>query len=980
MFLSSLVPTMATSDDAGSHGQWIAASDASPEDYHRVDLFRRVFDVRERAPDAQLRIVADTTYQVWINDRYVANGPVRSYPEHCRYDTLPIGALLRPGKNIIAIETDYWGRDTAKSIAVRPGLWFEVGDPNRDLICTSDGEVMTRRDVAMNRHAPVVSMHLGFEEQFVAGRRDPGWRRIDHPPAGWERCEVIGSIDDAPWKDLAAAGMRPMASTPIVASRVMDARVVRPPRIAECINIGRMHGVARKVQAANRFRCVLTATVRSGEDQAVRIRRPTAGVEFGSIRIGGATIDVRRDLVLRQTETVRLARGDHPLVIVLDGRSEMEEFQWIADADGPLSMVAADDDRVWKTAGPIAFDDPRWDRIRSVRSAAALRDIGVELRDAETPEVRRPDVHARTTWRRASRDGASPGELPIDRPSAMLIANGDATVVEPGDDPIEFLIDMGVQTNFRACLHLDAPAGVTIDANVLERLVETDRLSGPSPQWSWRNRSGFRYVTREGDQSYRTRNHFGGRYVFLTIGPRKSPVRIRHFGGEFWHFPVTDRGQFHCDDAVLNDIWEISRRTMLACMEDTFVDCPLYEQSLWLGDARNEALTCYRMFGESDIVRRCVELGAHSLERDDLAGMRVPTRFTSVKIPAWAFLWARMGVEHHRFTGDERFLREVTYPAATRMLDRVLSPDYTDASTGLFAVRAWNFFDWSGMDIRPRIVTHNNTFLVDTLNLYADVADDLGDVERSRRYRREATDRIGVINEHLWNPTAGAYADAIDDDGTLSLSLSKPANTLALLHGVVPADRRRSVSAFVDAPVQEDVVEFGSPFATLYLLEYLAAEGRIDEMLTTLRGRWSTMIDDQTTTFWESFATGDLGGERYPTRSYCHAWSAAAAYALSRHVLGVHFTSPGGGTFEVTPHLSGFETASGRVPLAGRHVGIGVRWTTPTAGGRDIIVDVPPGTTGTLHPPKGWRFEDRQFGSEHPLEPGRQMVRAVVER
>ena len=223
-----------------------------------------------------------------------------------------------------------------------------------------------------------------------------------------------------------------------------------------------------------------------------------------------------------------------------------------------------------------------------------------------------------------------------------------------------------------------------------------------------------------------------GAYLALTIRARPADIRIRRIFGLFAHYPVTDRGRFHCDDDGLNQVWTISRNTMLACMEDTFVDCPLYEQSYWLGDARNEALVCYRMFGDADLVRRCCVLGAESLEHGDLAAMRVPTRWGRV-IPAWSFLWLRMCWENYEYTGDRETLLRTYYPAVRRMLDTCVDK-YLDPDTGLFAIRAWQFFDWIGLDNGHKRVTHNNTFLVDSLRIGAHMADVAQDAETAKRY------------------------------------------------------------------------------------------------------------------------------------------------------------------------------------------------------------------------------------------------------
>ena len=91
-------------------------------------------------------------------------------------------------------------------------------------------------------------------------------------------------------------------------------------------------------------------------------------------------------------------------------------------------------------------------------------------------------------------------------------------------------------------------------------------------------------------------------------------------------YPDTgDGGSFECSDERLNRIYAISRRTLLLCMEDVFTDCPLYEQTLWIGDARNEALFSYGSFWCPDLVQRCCRLGAQSLETLPLVGSQVPS-------------------------------------------------------------------------------------------------------------------------------------------------------------------------------------------------------------------------------------------------------------------------------------------------------------------------------------------------------------------
>jgi len=401
-------------------------------------------------------------------------------------------------------------------------------------------------------------------------------------------------------------------------------------------------------------------------------------------------------------------------------------------------------------------------------------------------------------------------------------------------------------------------------------------------------------------------------------------------------------------------------------MEDTFVDCPLYEQSYWLGDARNEALVCHAMFGDAALVRRCCDLGGESLARGDLAAMRVPTRWPRI-IPAWSFLWLRMCWENYEYTGDRAALTAVDYPRIRTMLDTCLDT-YIDAATGLFSITAWQFFDWiSGLDTGHRIVTHNNTFLADSLRIGARMADLAGEPAVAGRYRAAADDLARRINEHLWDEARGAYIDSIHNDGKRSPSVSRQFNTLALLHGVVPADREAKVLAVALGEKTDGVVQFGSPFATLYLLELLGETGRIGVMLDVIRDLWGGMLDAQTTTFWESFPSGNLGGGRYPTRSYCHAWSSGPAYVFSRYVMGAKIEAPGGTQVSLTPRVDCLERVEGVIPLPNGE--IRMAWTRAEDGAADLSIEPSPGIRTTLHPPEGWRIESGKAAALQ-LNPG----------
>ena len=126
-------------------------------------------------------------------------------------------------------------------------------------------------------------------------------------------------------------------------------------------------------------------------------------------------------------------------------------------------------------------------------------------------------------------------------------------------------------------------------------------------------------------------------------------------------------------------------------------------------------------------------------------------------------------------------------------------------------------------------------------------------------------------------------------------------------------------------------------------------------MLGTIRTLWGGMMDAQTTTFWESFANGNLGGGRYPTRSYCHAWSAGPAYILSRYVLGVRLDEPGGLRVTVCPRIDALERAEGVAPLpAGK---LKINWQRQDSDHATLTFCADGAFQTRLQPPPNWRLE-----------------------
>jgi hypothetical protein len=256
---------------------------------------------------------------------------------------------------------------------------------------------------------------------------------------------------------------------------------------------------------------------------------------------------------------------------------------------------------------------------------------------------------------------------------------------------------------------------------------------------------------------------------------------------------------------------------------------------------------------------------------------------------------------------------------------------------------AWNLFDWSGADQVPATVTHNTQFLIGAIAAARRCAAALGHPDDDA-WLTAFEGRLRSALLPLWNPKRGSYPDAIRDDGTISPSICQHTSALGLLYDTLPEGTRETALRNLLAP-PDDMVRFGSPFATQYLFEaLLAADAPAAESLALIRRLWQDMLDAGATTVWETFRNPR---DKFPTRSHCHAWSSAPIYVFTQLLLGVRCATPGGSEIVISPRPAGLAWARGTV--ATPHGPLSVAWTAKSDGTLDLKVDAPPGVT--------WRFE-----------------------
>ncbi len=903
------------------NAQWIWGGEKeSPRNEWR--LFRKSFEMSgEDYEQALFKITADSRYLLFINGQKVGRGPVRSWPFELRYDTYEVGHLLKKGKqNTIAILVQHYGVSNFYYIRGRGGLLAQLDIQNgKSTSIYTDSSWLTTPHPGYDPRSPRMSCQQGFVESMDARLLAGEWTDREYDDSDWSKAKAIGDIGMEPWTMLKPRDIPFLTEEPVYPKKVATLAYTKSYDWTTALDL-RNHMVPDSVNHANPVSYLgMIATVMQMENAS----KVTLGFvqEFGNIFIDGERYS-RDDFTGISPERyleVFLEKGDHLIVLDVSGWSHGEAFGMGISCDASFTMKSPyGDSSPFIAIGPfdakVHIDhQPERDldhqhsiynklRENGIKNVAELQNYQQWIQPISLDLVSEEDPFSLSVWKKESHPIPIPHSL-----QGAIIAHADAGEVpmKEGYDT-EWIIDFGKEWSGFLEFDIDASEGTIIDFYGFEYMKD-DYI-----QHTFRLNNTLRYVTSNGRQFYNSPVRRGLRYVMVTIRHATRPVKFYSIKMLQSNYPIAEIGNFHSSDAKLNDIWEISKHTTRLCLEDTFVDCPAYEQVFWVGDSRNEALIHNYLFGDSKIVERCLKLVPPSNVQTPLYVNQVPSGWNSV-IPNWTFFWVIACYEHYQQTGDQDFLQEMR-PHIKHTIDHYLQHIN---SKGLFEIKAWNLLDWASIE-QPNdgVVSHQNFFFMQILRLNAKIAMMTGHEDESDHYLQKAQQLETAINTHLWSEHKQAYHDCIYTDGQKSKGFSMQTQVVAYLTDGAKGSRKGRLVEMIHNP-PEDFVKIGSPFMSFFLYEVLEKLEEYDQLVDDIRMNYGQMIDHGATTCWEMYPDSPINraNPNMLTRSHCHAWSAAPAYFFGRVLLGVKAVDPGWKKVIVQPQPCGIEWASGSVPV-----------------------------------------------------------------
>lgn len=193
-----------------------------------VVLFRRTFELPRPVAAPELRIIADTRYEAWLDGRWLGRGPARFSRVRQEFDRYALDSL-EAGAHTLAVLVQYApNRRRSEDLGggVRAAL-LDGRDADAEVLVASDGAWRARVSPAWDAaSAPVSDLGLIGPTELLDLRALPSaWMAPHDDAAAWPPARVL-SPD--PFSALAPRSIPPLAAVPHAPVRVVERGVVSP--------------------------------------------------------------------------------------------------------------------------------------------------------------------------------------------------------------------------------------------------------------------------------------------------------------------------------------------------------------------------------------------------------------------------------------------------------------------------------------------------------------------------------------------------------------------------------------------------------------------------------------------------------------------------------------------------------------------------------------------------------------------------------
>ena len=533
--------------------------------------------------------------------------------------------------------------------------------------------------------------------------------------------------------------------------------------------------------------------------------------------------------------------------------------------------------------------------------------------------------------------------------------DGQHKLIVPASTRVTILFDQTFLTTAYPELSVSGGEDSQIVLTFSEALFDSKMQKGNRNEIEGRKINGFSdtFLPDGGDNRLFSTLWFRTwRYLQMDIQTKDEPLTINDFYGRFTAYPFKENAVFASSDPSIKNIWDVGWRTARLCANETYFDCPYYEQLQYVGDTRIQALISLYVSGDDRLMRNAIAAFDDSRVPEGLTQSRYPCSSMQI-IPPYSLFWVAMVHDYWMHRDDPQFVKSYL-PG----IDSVLNwhEKYIGSNGMLGATPWWNFVDWSwkwdtnkGIGGVPASDAQGRSSIltlqyVYALNYAAQLNDNLGKKYFADHYRKLADSLKKSAYKLCWDDKRGLLADTPDKK-----IFSQHANILAVLVDLVPPNEQQKLMEKVIS--EKDLIQCTFYFR-YYLVRAIKKVGLGDRYIEMLQP-WRDMLKIGLTTFAEN---------PEPTRSDCHAWSASPNYDLLATVCGIEPAEPGFKSVKIEPHLGPLTWVEGKMPHPLGQISVRLERNGKT--GIKGSITLPPGLTGRFL----WN------GKSVTLKPGPQTV------
>lgn len=588
-----------------------------------------------------------------------------------------------------------------------------------------------------------------------------------------------------------------------------------------------------------------------------------------------------------------------------DSREKLGQFIVV----GPRDRVdAAQYPWNWETE---LYSDKNWPQAKTIdigHSRGIGSDINWVLTPRDIPQMEQKEQRFGSV-RLATVSTSSAGGSLFKVPEGFI--KGTTKCIIPANRKVTLLFDQGEETVGYPELLVSKGKGSRVTLVYAESLFDAKGQKGNRNEIEGKHIKGYDdiFLPDGGlNRLFRPLWFRTWRYLQMEIETQSEPLVLDDFKSEFTAYPLQENASFESDQPGLKQIWDTGWRTARLCANETYFDCPYYEQLQYVGDTRIQALISLYVSGDDRLVRNALKDFDESRFYEGLTRSRYPSSSPQV-IPPFSLYWIDMVHDYWTLRDDPKFIA-----GFLNGIDQVINwfTQRVDSKTGLLGhVEYWNFVDWADqwawndktrmggvpkggqLDEYSSILTMQFIY---ALQRAAELCDDFNQPVRAENYRQLAQFLMNSVYEKCWDNNRQYLADTPD-----KIEFSMHAQIFGVLTNSIPQNKQQEVMRRIlnDKDLIQPTLYF-----RFYLTQALKKTGMADEYLNTL-GPWKEMLGNGLTTFAE---------KPDPTRSDCHAWSASPDYDFLATVAGIRPASPGFATVRMEPALGNLRFIKGQMP------------------------------------------------------------------